>query len=311
MPEERKRLVPNPGESTVVAAFDIGSNSIKMTVAAVSANGGIEERFSATKTVRLGEGIDRTGQLAGDRIDAALEALKDMSARARAHGASQFTGVATEAVRVARNGAAFLDQVRRETGISTVAITGDAEASLAYTGLLADYHFTGQVVMADIGGASTEIVIGSGPNVLWSKSFPLGSGRLTDRFLESDPPTTGELNCCRQEAEAVLAGAPLGEYPGALLAITGGTGEYLGRLVRDISSIQPDEIAAALQLVTTLTANELAQRVDIPPMRARVLPAGIAVAAGIAGRLNPATIAGTRSGLRTGLLLQAAKESAR
>lgn len=301
--------MPTPTGSPIVAAFDLGSNSIKMTVATVSPNGGIDELFSATKTVRLGEGIDRTGSLANDRIEAAMEALNDMSERARAAGASRLIGVATEAVRVASNGADFLDRVKNEAGISTVTITGDSEASLAYTGLMADYHFDGKVVMADIGGASTEIVIGSGPDVLWAKSFALGSGRLTDRLITSDPPTTAELELCRQEALKTLAEVPFSEHPGARLAITGGTGEYLGRLVDDISSIRPEEIKAAIELVTTLTADELAQRVGIPPMRARVLPAGIAVVAAVVDRLNPVNISGARSGLRTGLLLQAAKES--
>jgi exopolyphosphatase/guanosine-5'-triphosphate,3'-diphosphate pyrophosphatase len=296
-------------ESITVAAFDIGSNSIKMTVATVS-NGGIDERFSATKTVRLGEGIDRTGMLAGDRIAAALETLAEMTERAHRAGATRLIAVATEAVRVASNGAAFLDRVQRETGITTAAISGDDEAALAYAGLLADYGFTGRVVMADIGGASTEIVIGSGPQAQWARSFPLGSGRLTDRFVASDPPTPAELARCRQEAAAVLANVPFADHPMSLLAVTGGTGEYLGRLVRDVSSIEPDEVDAALDLVTILTADELAQRVNIPPLRARVLPAGIAAVAAIVERLRPETIMGTRSGLRTGLLLQAAKDAA-
>lgn len=299
-----------PAGSTIVAAFDIGSNSIKMTVAAVSANGGIGELFSASKTVRLGEGIDRTGVLAPDRIEAALEALGDMAERARSAGATQLIGVATEAVRIASNGGEFLDRVERDIGISTVTISGDSEAALAYTGLLADNQFSGNVVMADIGGASTEIVIGVGPDVLWSKSFPLGSGRLTDRFVTNDPPGAPEIDRCRQEAAKVLADVPFAGHSGASLAVTGGTGEYLGRLARDISAIQRDEISSALQLVTTLTAGELADRVEIPPMRAHVLPAGIAIVAAIVDLLNPASISGARSGLRTGLLLQAARESA-
>lgn len=294
---------------TIVAAFDIGSNSIKMTVASVSSNGGIDELYSATKTVRLGEGIDRTGSIASDRVEAAMEALNDMSGRAKASGAARLIGVATEAVRIASNGAEFLERVLREAGVSTVTISGDSEASLAYTGLLADYDLTGTIVMADIGGASTELVFGSGGDVHWSKSFPIGSGRLTDSFVVSDPPTVEDLNDCQKSAAKTLAEAPFGDHPGAHLMITGGTGEYLGRLVSDINAINEEEIIRALHLVTTLTADDLAQRVEIPPMRARVLPAGIAIVAAIVDRLKPAAISGARSGLRTGLLLQAAKES--
>ncbi|CAN5657046.1 hypothetical protein BH09CHL1_BH09CHL1_27160 [soil metagenome] len=302
--------MPTPSTPTIVAAFDIGSNSIKMTVASVSTTGGIDELYSASKTVRLGEGIDRTGSLAPDRIEAAVETLNDMSGRARASGATRLIGVATEAVRIADNGAAFLERVLREAGISTVTISGDAEASLAYTGLLGEYDLTGTIVMADIGGASTELVFGFGENVRWAKSFPIGSGRLTDSFITSDPPTVEELERCQNEAANTLADAPFADHSGAHLMITGGTGEYLGRLVSNIDQMNEDEISRALQLTTTLTADELAQRVEIPPIRARVLPAGIAIVAAIVARLQPTAISGARSGLRTGLLLQAAKESA-
>jgi exopolyphosphatase/guanosine-5'-triphosphate,3'-diphosphate pyrophosphatase len=293
-----------------VAAFDIGSNSIKMTVASVSGSGGIDELYSAMKTVRLGEGIDRTGSLAPDRIEAAIETLNEMSGRARASGATRLIGVATEAVRVATNGAAFLERVLREAGISTVTISGDAEASLAYAGLLGDYDLTGTIVMADIGGASTELVFGFGKDVRWAKSFPIGSGRLTDSFITNDPPAMNELQRCQSKAAETLAEAPFSDFPNAHLMITGGTGEYLGRLVADVNQMSEDEIIRAMQLATTLSADELAQRVEIPPIRARVLPAGIAIVAAIVARLQPTAISGARSGLRTGLLLQAARESA-
>jgi exopolyphosphatase/guanosine-5'-triphosphate,3'-diphosphate pyrophosphatase len=293
-----------------VAAFDIGSNSIKMTVASVAGNSGIEELYSASKTVRLGEGIDRTGSLAPDRIEAAIETLNEMSGRARASGATRLIGVATEAVRIASNGAGFLERVLRESGISTVTISGDAEASLAYAGLLGDYDLKGTIVMADIGGASTELVFGVGEHVRWAKSFAIGSGRLTDSLITNDPPTTEELDRCQNQTAKTLAEAPFAEYPGAHLMITGGTGEYLGRLVSNINQISEDEIFGALQLTTTLTADDLAQRVEIPPIRARVLPAGIAIVAAIVARLQPTAISGARSGLRTGLLLQSARESA-
>ncbi|MGH2550774.1 MAG: Ppx/GppA phosphatase family protein [Thermomicrobiales bacterium] len=302
--------MPALSTPTIVAAFDIGSNSIKMTVASVSSNGGIDELYSATKTVRLGEGIDRRGSLAPDRIEAAVETLNEMSSRARASGATRLIGVATEAVRIASNGAEFLERVLRESGISTVTISGDAEASLAYTGLLADYDLTGTIVMADIGGASTELVFGDGEHVRWAKSFPIGSGRLTDSFITNDPPSSAELERCRNEASKTLAEAPFAGHPGAHLMITGGTGEYLGRLVDNIDQMNEDEITRVLQVVTALTADELAQRVEIPPIRARVLPAGIAIVAAIVARLQPTAISGARSGLRTGLLLQAARESA-
>ncbi len=300
-----------PDAQTIVAAFDIGSNSIKMTVASVARNGVISDLFSAMKTVRLGEGIDQTKQLAADRIEAAMAALTEMTDRASQAGATRLIGVATEAVRFATNGQEFLDRVERDTGIETVAITGDEEAELGYTGVLADTGLRGEIAMADIGGASTEIVLGSDAGRRWSQSFPVGSGRFTDSYVSNDPPTAAELDRCRDAAIAAFAAVPFATAKHAHLVLAGGTGEYLGRLIDDTQRITQGEIERVLDLLTTLTADQLAQRVEIPPIRARVLPAGIAIAAAIAKQLDPAHISSTRSGLRTGLLLRAAQESAK
>src|SRR5688500_2555064 len=141
-----------------VAAFDIGSNTIKMTVARPGAEGGLDEFAWNAETVRLGAGLEASGRLADDRIEAALDALGRFAAEARAHGAGRLIAVATEATRVADNGAAFLDRVRRETGIEVRTITGDEEARLTFLGLAVTLDVDGQTVVADIGGGSTEII---------------------------------------------------------------------------------------------------------------------------------------------------------
>ena len=143
---------------TMAAAIDIGSNSIKMTIGRANGEGGIDQLDWASEVVRLGHGLDRTGILDEERIEAAIETLTRFAAQARERGATRIVAVATEATRAAANGATFLDRVREETGIDVRVVDGQAEAALTFRGLAADTDLTGSVVVADIGGGSTELI---------------------------------------------------------------------------------------------------------------------------------------------------------
>ena len=299
----------DPAASTRVAAFDIGSNSIKMTIATVSADGNVHELAGMAKTTRLGEGIDKTGQLAGDRIAATLDALEEMSGRATADGVTKRIGVATEAVRVASNGADFLHTIKERFGISIAKISGDEEAALAYDGLAATMPLEGLVVMADIGGASTEIVAATGERKDISRSLPLGSGRLTDRLVTSNPPSMAELHACRDAATSILTPTGVGNHQGGKLYVTGGTGEYMSRLIGKQAGIEPSEVKGLLRRLSTMSAEEVAESSDIPVARAKVLPAGIAIVAALCDLTKPVEIIGAPGGVRTGLLLAAARGS--
>ena len=290
-----------------IAAFDLGSNSIKMTIASVTADGKVNESIWMTKAVRLGEGIDKNGVLAGDRMAAALDALQDMTDRAAQESVTKKIGVATEAVRIAGNGAQFLKTVEDRFGIAIALINGDEEASLAYEGLAATMTLEGPIIMADIGGASTEVVAANGDDISLSISMPLGSGRLTDRLVNANPPTMESLRACHDAARDVLAPLDLDKRQGAQLIITGGTGEYMGRLIGKSDDIRPTEVNGLLRRLTKVTAEELAAEIDIQIARAKVLPAGIAIVAALCEPIEPSKVTGARSGIRTGMLLAAAR----
>ena len=290
-----------------IAAFDLGSNSIKMTIASVTADGKVDESIWMTKAVRLGEGIDRNGVLADDRIAAALDALQEMTDRATQESVTTKIGVATEAVRIAGNGAQFLKTIEDRFGIVIALISGDEEASLAYAGLAATMTLDGPIIMADIGGASTEIVAANGDDISISTSMPLGSGRLTDRLVTTNPPTMESLQACHDAARSVLAPLDLDKRQGSQLIITGGTGEYMGRLIGKSDDIRPTEVNGMLRRLTKVTAEELATEIDIQIARAKVLPAGIAIVAALCELIEPSKVTGARSGIRTGMLLAAAR----
>ncbi|MBA2277136.1 MAG: hypothetical protein H0W06_05175 [Chloroflexia bacterium] len=287
----------------VVGVVDAGSNTVKLTVARPGRDGGVDELAAAAETVRLGAGLARSGVLAVDRIEAAMAALHDFAAIARRYGATRLVGVATEAIRRAANGPAFLDRVRAETGWEIAVISGDEEAALTFRGLALDVDLTGMVVVADIGGGSTEVIVAESGTIQHAHSTALGSGALTDALVPSDPPTAAELDACAVAATAVLAAIPLPTDGPVRLIAVGGTGEYLARLVSAAHHVGASEIAAALRLCREHPSHRLAMRLGIPPARARVLPAGIAIVRALADRLQPLRIEVARSGVRTGLLL--------
>lgn len=299
---------PTPtGEDQVAAAIDIGSNSIKMTIARPAPDGGLDEFAWRSETVRLGAGLDATGRLADDRIEAAMAALGEFAEVARGFGAVRLVAVATEATRVAGNGPAFLQRVARETSIDVRAIGGDEEAALTFQGLAASVDLGGEMVVADIGGASTEVILAQDGAVRAARSIPLGSGRLTDRLVASDPPSTAELVACQDAAAAAIGGLDtVLELPAAgqsRLVVVGGTGEFLARLVPEGDSFRPSAIETMLDLLRRAPAAEVADRLGIPEARARVLPAGAAIVAALADRVRPVEIEVARSGIRAGLLL--------
>jgi exopolyphosphatase/pppGpp-phosphohydrolase len=292
----------------IAAAIDIGSNSIKMTIGCAHGAGGIDQLDWASAVVRLGQGLDRTGLLDEERIDSAIETLTRFAAQARERGVGRIVAVATEATRAAANGARFLDRVREETGIEVRVVDGQAEAALMFRGVLADADLTGSVVVADIGGGSTELISACDGTMQMVRSLPLGSGRLTERFVIADPPQADEIAACEREASAVMQTLPPLGLPFGVadrLIVVGGTGEYMARLMSEDNNIDLDAVRIVLAKLLTLSAAELADEIEIPEARARVLPEGVAIVASIASCLHPDRIEISRGGIRTGLLLEA------
>ncbi len=308
-PLPRADAVPDDGARTpdpaVVAALDLGSNTIKMTLGRLGPDGELIEFGWASDTVRLGTGVASTGRLSDDRIAAALATLQRFADAARQQGATRLTGVATEATRTASNGPAFLARVRDEIGWEIQSITGAEEADLTFRGLSRTIDTSGRVVIADIGGGSTELIVATDGTVGFSHSYPVGSGTLSDRHVRNDPPTAAEIAAAHDDAATTLDPAALPTGDGSRLIAIGGTGTYLARLVPDPAAIDLAEVDGVLDALTRIPAVELASRLAIPEARAHVLPAGVAVVRAIATRLGDPVIAVGPSGIRTGLLMRA------
>ncbi|PUB22213.1 Ppx/GppA phosphatase [Promicromonospora sp. AC04] len=244
--------------SSRVAAIDCGTNSIRLLVADVDAAGNLTELDRRMEVVRLGQGVDRTGELAPEALERTLAATREYAAAIEAAGAERVRFVATSATRDARNRDAFFDGVRGALGVGVEVISGHEEAQLSFrgaTGVVAGAH-AGPFLVVDLGGGSTELVLGT-DTVDASVSMDVGSVRMTERHLHSDPPSATEIEAARADVRAHLDDAarvvPLGKTAtlvGLAGSITTVTAHALG-----LAEYRHDRVNQAELPVSTVLAS--------------------------------------------------------
>ncbi len=195
---------------TRVAGIDCGTNSIRLLVADLEPVGGLSDVHREMRIVRLGEGVDETGRLADAAIARTRDALVDYAETIRRTGAERVRMVATSASRDASNAGEFTAMVREVLGVEPEVITGLAEAGLSFTGAVGGLAgLPDPLLLADIGGGSTELVLGSPADatVFAAHSMDVGCVRMTERHLRSDPPTTAEIAATVADLRTALAAA--------------------------------------------------------------------------------------------------------
>ena len=199
-----------------VAAIDCGTNSIRLLVADVSRREDgsflLRDVHREMRIVRLGEGVDATGRLAIAALMRTRDALADYALTVRRKGAERVRMVATSATRDASNRDDFFSMTRDVLGTEAEVISGDEEARLTFTGAVGDLDpEDGPFLMTDIGGGSTELVLGTwdglSASIKAAKSVDIGCVRITERCLHADPPTAAEIAAARDLAESTLASA--------------------------------------------------------------------------------------------------------
>jgi exopolyphosphatase/guanosine-5'-triphosphate,3'-diphosphate pyrophosphatase len=189
---------------TRVGAVDIGTNSTRLLVADVQ-SGRIQEVERETRVTRLGEGVDTRRRLLPVPVARVRNVLSDYRRLLESHGAERTLAIATSAIRDADNGEAFLGEVEWSYGFVTRLLSGHDEAMMMFRGVTSERQLGTGTVIVDIGGGSTELVAGGPDGVHWHDSLDIGSVRLTERFLASDPPTEAELESCATAVRALLA----------------------------------------------------------------------------------------------------------
>lgn len=189
-----------------VAAIDCGTNSVRLLIAD-ALDGRLVDVVRQMRIVRLGEGIDRTGRLQAPALERTRLALSDYASTIRANGAERVRMVATSATRDAANRDAFTAMAHSALGVEPEVISGADEAALSFAGAITGLPgLTGRVLVADVGGGSTELVSGdvSAPHRLHSHSMDVGCVRMTERHLRDDPPTRDQISATADDVRRAI-----------------------------------------------------------------------------------------------------------
>jgi exopolyphosphatase/guanosine-5'-triphosphate,3'-diphosphate pyrophosphatase len=250
---------------TRVGAIDLGTNSTRLLVAEVE-DGRVAEIERQLVITRLGEGVDRGRRLLPTGIARVRACLAGYRRALRDHGAERVLAIATSAVRDAENGEAFLREIERSYGVATRLLTGEEEALLTFRGVTAGRPLERESLIVDVGGGSTELVMGGPGGVSFHASLDIGCVRLTERFLASDPPAREELAAC---AAAVRAALPE-LRPRAAIGVAG-TVTSLAALDLGLVEYDPQRVHGHL-LSTRAIARELGRLAALPEADRRRLP---------------------------------------
>ena len=274
-----------------VGAIDMGTNSTRLLVADVE-DGQLVEVERLLRITRLGEDVDRDGVLVPQAMERVYATLADFGKVAAGHGVTHVLATATSAVRDAANGRGFLAEIGRRFGFETRLLSGDEEALLTFRGITSTRPIEGETLIVDIGGGSTELIVGSAAGVGFHVSTQMGCVRLTERRLASDPPSADELAACAEDVRAILAAhvpadvRHTGGPPRAAIGVAG-TVTTIAAIDLGLADYDPERIhghripaAAVARERARLAALTVAERREVrglEPARAPVIVAGAVI----------------------------------
>ena len=271
-----------------VAVVDMGTNSTRLLVADVG-DGEIRELDRTSAVTRLGRGVDTSRQLAAEAIEDVCATVAGYVARYEELGAERVAAIATSAVRDAQNRGAFIGELRERFALSARVLSGDDEARLTYLGALHGRPPEADTLVVDIGGGSTELVVGRGNDVSFHASLDAGTVRHSERHVHHDPPEAAELeelaNDVRRLIGAALDGA---DYTSAQRGIgVAGTPTSLAAIDQDLDPYDPNlvhgyalPLAAIQRMFSRLAAMTLDERLAVKglhPGRAPTIVAGVVI----------------------------------
>ncbi len=283
-----------------VAAIDCGTNSVRLLVAGPADGGGLVDLDRRLILTRLGQGVDATGRFHPDALERTLAAFAEYAEVVADLGAERVRLVATSAARDASNRDEFFAGARDRLGVDAEIISGDEEAALSFRGALTALpDVAAPALVMDIGGGSTELVLGSGgltPSIEHGLSLDIGSVRVRERFLAGDPPTGDQIAAASDYIDSLLDGSGLLFGEVATWIGVGGTATSLSAVNQRLleydrtrvhaSTVGRDELSALTQ---QLLASSVAQVRTLPsmhPKRADVICAGALIADRVGRRVS-------------------------
>ena len=273
---------------TRVGVVDLGTNSTRLLVADVD-DGAVREVDRRLTITRLGEGVDERRLLLPTALARVRNTLSEYRRALEASRAERTLAVATSAVRDAENGEAFLGEVEWSYGFDTRLLSGHDEALMTFRGVSAGREVTDGTLVVDVGGGSTELVLGGPAGVAWYDSLDLGCVRLTERFLRSDPPEPAELDAARTQVHALLAErVPADTRPTRAIGVAGTVTTLavlsLGLDEEDPALVDGHELSSAwiagqVERLAAMPVEEIRGLRGMHPDRAPVILAGAVVLA--------------------------------
>jgi exopolyphosphatase/guanosine-5'-triphosphate,3'-diphosphate pyrophosphatase len=298
-----------------LATIDVGTNTTLLLVAEIDGQA-IRVLAERAEITRLGRGIGADGGLGRPGIERTLSVLADYAAIAREHGASLFA-IGTEALRRATNAADFLEPAQNTLGVAIDVIDGDREAALTFLAAAKSFPEAtrGTTVVVDIGGGSTEIIVARAERIEFRRSLPIGSVRLTEKHVRSDPARAAEVAEIMKEVQRHLSQVPFPSPPLTLIGAAG-TVTTLAAMSLGLASYDPAIVhghrltrgALDAEIARLRASNQTAreQMPGLDPKRADVILAGALILSGIADAAQVDAIAVSDRGIRWGLLFEKA-----
>jgi exopolyphosphatase/guanosine-5'-triphosphate,3'-diphosphate pyrophosphatase len=271
-----------------VAVIDIGTNSTRLLLADV-AGPRVEQVERRTTVTNMGRGVDHTGLICSEAIEDVCSVVADYRARYEEMGAERLIAIATSAVRDAANGDAFIAELRERFGIDARLLTGEEEARLTYLGATAQRSAEDPTLVFDIGGGSTELIVGSGTDVSFHTSLQAGTIRQSERHLTSDPPDPHELEDLAAEIRHLIEDAIASQpdaRPTHAIAVAG-TPTSLAAIDQELEPYDPGRVHGhrlpmkrVQRMLSRLSSLPLAERLRVPglhPGRAPTIVAGTVI----------------------------------
>lgn len=302
---------------TRVAAIDCGTNSIRLLIAESAPDGGLADLDRRLEMVRLGQGVDATGEFHPDALARTFAATEHYAGLIAEHDVdvSRIRFVATSASRDAGNREDFFSGVRDRLGVAPEVITGDEEAGLSFAGALSRVHPSPDpVLVMDIGGGSTELIIGRrNGEITAGRSLDIGSVRLTERLMPSDPATDAEIDRARELVDVELQASGL-DLPSVRSWVgVAGTATTLAAMHLELPAYDRDrvhgsvistaEIPALFGRLHGRTADEIRTIPSMHPRRADVITAGALIAERVASRVAASELIVSESDILDGIAL--------
>ena len=272
---------------TRVAAFDCGTNSLRLLVADIDVEAGTsEELVREMRVVRLGQGVDRSGRIAEASLQRVFAAVEQYMDQVREHDVERIGFCATSAARDAENAEEFLAGIRERTGVDPRVIDGDEEARLSFAGATRSLPpLPEPLLVIDVGGGSTELILGSAEGeVIVVESLDIGSVRLNERHLADDPPSKEEIAAAVADIDEALDGCSVDPARAGAVIGVAGTVTTLAAAALDLdhydpmlihhSVLRPDAVQGAVAQLLSMLVEERKGLPYMHPGRADVIGAG-------------------------------------